>query len=120
LSSAQFFAILPGEPGAMRMTRHMAFFLLMVTSVQVASPVAASAQSMQPIGTANAIGSVANTNTSAGASTSSNSASTFTSTARPPVLLPNGSRVTPSNSTVTVCDDVSGNFPDEIDVCAPR
>jgi len=102
------------------MTRHLKALLVAVTAVQAGWLLPASAQSMQPIGTANTIGSVANTNSSGGPSASSSGTSNFTSTAPPPVLRPNGSRVTPSNSTVTVCDNVSGNFPEEIDVCAPR
>jgi len=92
--------------------------LLIVVLEMIWTPVAFAQQS-QPIGTANAIGTVSNSN---GAATTSSSASaTFSSSSsRPVLLLPNGTRTTTSNSTVTVCDDFGHSFPDEVDVCSLR
>jgi hypothetical protein len=96
-------------------TKHLKLSALLVIALQVALLLPASAQQSQPIGTANAIGTVSNFNANA---SSSNATNTFSSSSRPVILLPNGTRSSTSISTVTVCDNFSGSFPDEVDVCS--
>jgi hypothetical protein len=98
-------------------TKHLKLPTLLVIAVQVAFLLPASAQQSQPIGTANTIGTVSNFN-GTNASSSSNATNTFSSNSRPVILLPNGTRRSTSVSTVTVCDNFSGGFPDEVDVCS--
>ena len=93
--------------------------------LQAGFPMPAFSQSNQPIGSANTVGSVSNFN----ANTSTNNA--FTTGGNSPtsspslspgtvILLPNGTRVSPTISTITVCDDITGILPNEIDVCRLR
>jgi hypothetical protein len=81
----------------------------------------ALAQQSAPIGTANTIGSVSNSNAG---STANGTGAASAASAGPTrvLLLPNGTRRTPSISTVTVCDftDFTGAFPDVVDVCRLR
>jgi hypothetical protein len=80
----------------------------------------ASAQQNQPIGTANAIGSVANSNTTTSSSSNGAQTSSAVSRSSPGILLPSGGRVSTSNSTIVVCDDPGAPFPDVVDVCSLR
>jgi hypothetical protein len=100
------------------MTRHPKLLALLVIALQVALLLPASSQQSQPIGTANTIGTVSNFNGTSASST--NATNSFSSTSRPVVLLPNGSRRSTSISTITVCDDSSGSFPNEVDVCSTK
>jgi hypothetical protein len=98
------------------MIRHLKPSALLAIALQGALVLPASSQQIQPIGTANAIGTVSNFNgTNASSSNAANVSSS--SNSRPVILLPNGTRRSTSISTVTVCDDFSGSFPDEVDVC---
>ena len=97
--------------------------LPLILAVQVALILPAAAQQDQLGGTATATGSGIGTgvgsNSNAAAATSSFSATTSSSgsNAGNTISLPNGRRVTRSNSTVTVCDDPGAPFPDAVDVC---
>ena len=94
--------------------------LPLVIVLQVGFPPPASSQSSQPIGPATStIGTVSNFNStfsSNGTTTSSTSNSRPTNV----ILLPTGARRSTSISTITVCDftDLSGSFPDVVDVCS--
>jgi hypothetical protein len=92
---------------------------IFIAAVAMVWAPAAFAQQSQPIGTANAIGTVSNSN--GATTTSSGVTSTLSSSSsRPVLLLPNGTRTTTSNFTITVCDDFSHSFPEEVDVCSLR
>ena len=99
------------------MIKHLKPLALLVIALQGALVLPASAQQSQPIGTANTIGTVSNFN-GANASSSNGANASSSANSRPVILLPNGTRRSTSISTVTVCDDFSGAFPDEIDVCS--
>ena len=94
--------------------------LPLVIILQAGFSVPAFSQSNQPIGSANTLGSVSNfnansaNNPSAPGGTSPSSPSLSPGTFR---LLPNGTRASPTISTITVCDDFAGSFQNEIDIC---
>ncbi len=93
-----------------------------ITALQIGLCLSAAAQQSPPIGTANNIGSVSNSNAaSSTTSTTGSSASSSSGTTRV-ILLPNGARRSITNLTVTVCDynDATGAFPDLVDVCQLR
>jgi len=92
--------------------------LALILSAGCAMP--ASAQSNQPIGTANAVGSVANFNASTSASTGGTQSSSAGRGASTSILLPSGRTATQSSSTIVVCDDPGAPFPDVVDVCGLR
>ena len=99
--------------------------LPIVVMLQAVLSMPAFSQSNQPIGSANTVGSVSNFNASSGANnaltTSGNSPTSSPSLSPGTVILhPNGTRVSPTISTITVCDDVTGILPNEIDVCRLR
>jgi hypothetical protein len=83
------------------------------------------AQQSQSGTTQNATGTGA-TSTSGAVSTTSSATTSTTSTSLSgsrslrSILLPTGRIVSPSNSTVFVCDDPGAPYPDEVDVCSTR
>ena len=107
------------QTGHRKMFTQLKRAALFAIALQMIWAPVALAQQAQPIGTANTIGTVSNSN---GTTTTPSSASTTisSSTSRPVLLLPNGTRTTTSNSTITVCDDFSHSFPEEVDVCSLR
>ncbi len=101
------------------MAGNLRWSLPLILAVQVALIVPASAQQDQSGGTVTATGTGIGSNSNAAAATSSFSATTSSSGSNSgnTISLPNGRRVTRSNSTVTVCDDPGAPFPDAVDVC---
>jgi hypothetical protein len=106
------------RPG-MAMTNNLKL-LLSLLAFQAGMVLPASSQQNQPIGTANAIGSVSNTNAAVTPSSSTAQSASPGSRSSPGILLPNGGRATTSNSTIVVCDDPGAPFPDQVDVCSLR
>jgi hypothetical protein len=107
--------------GGNEMAGNLRWSLPLILAVPVALIVPASAQQDQSGGTVTAIGTGIGTgsNSNAAAATSSFSATTSSSGSNSgnTISLPNGRRVSRSNSTVTVCDDPGAPFPDAVDVC---
>ena len=104
------------------MAKNLKLLLSFIVAFEADALLPALAQSNQPIGSANTVGSVANSNATftpspAGPQSSPSSSSPSSS---PPILLPSGRTASPSNSTITVCDDPGAPFPNEIDVCSLR
>ena len=101
------------------MTKNMGLVLL-IMGLQVGLSLPAFSQSNQPIGSSNAVGSVSNSNANSNTFSSSgtSSSSSSSSSSGTVILLPNGTRASPSISTITVCDDVAHSFPNEIDLCS--
>jgi hypothetical protein len=100
------------------MAKNLKLLLSLVMACQVGMVLPASSQSNQPIGSANTLGSVSNSNAnitspSNGAQSSSPSPSTSAV-----VLLPKGGTATTSNSTIVVCDDLGAPFPNVVDICS--
>jgi hypothetical protein len=99
--------------------------LPLAVMLQAVLAIPAFSQSNQPIGSANTVGSVSNFNANTGTNNAftTNGTSPTSSPSLSPgtvILLPNGTRVSPSISTITVCDDITGILPNEIDVCRLR
>jgi hypothetical protein len=70
---------------------------------------------------ATGIGSTSGATSTTSSSGSSTTTTSFSSSrSLRSILLPNGRIVSPSNSTVIVCDDPGAPFPDEVDVCNTR
>jgi hypothetical protein len=101
------------------MAKNLKLLLSLVTACQVGMVLPASSQSNQPIGTANTVGSVANSNVNINSSTSNGAQSSSSSPSSSRIiLLPSGGTATTSNSTIVVCDDPGAPFPNEVDVCS--
>jgi hypothetical protein len=100
------------------MNKNLNLLLPLVVVLQLGFLVPASSQQAQPIGTANTIGTVSNSN-SIGSTSSPSNATNSGSGSTKIILLPNGTRRSTSVSTLTVCDftDFTGAFPDVVDVC---
>jgi len=105
------------------MTRNLKRSLPLIVVFQVGLLLPAFAQQDQPsgTGTTTVTGNTTRTgaNSNAAAATSSFNATTSPSVANSGnvMSLPNGRRVSRSNSTVTLCDAPGSPFPDAVDVC---
>src|SRR5260370_42637650 len=110
----------PTNYGGNEITKNLKLFSSLIMAAQVGFLLPASAQQGQPLGTANAIGTVSNSNATATSSFNGTPSSSSGSSSTKVILLPNGRRVSTSNSTIVVCDDPGAPFPVEVDVCSLR
>jgi hypothetical protein len=100
------------------MAKNLKLLLSLVTACQVGMVLPASSQSNQPIGSANTVGSVANSNVNITPSSNAAQSSSSGPRSSPVILLPRGGMATTSNSTIVICDDPGAPFPNVVDVCS--
>jgi hypothetical protein len=100
------------------MAKNLKLLLSLVMACQVGTVLPASSQSNQPIGTANTVGSVSNSNANITSSSNAAQSSSSSPSSSPVILLPRGGTATTSNSTIVVCDDPGAPFPNIVDVCS--
>jgi len=100
------------------MAKNLKLLLPLVMACQVGMVLPASSQSNQPIGTANTVGSVSNSNANITSTTNGAQSSSSSPGSSTVILLPRGGTATTSNSTIVVCDDPGAPFPNVVDVCS--